>query len=277
MRARSMIKPVAVVAAGALLVALAVIGTRAMNGLEFEFRPLLPMRGGNVVEVVILAAAVMCLPLMIVGMILRRREQKAEEGGNLAWLRRLVFITVVFAAVIVLRELLPTEAEQDAATDADLGRTRDGPADVLWSSGTAIFAVVLVAAAAMVLWFRRHLGRETVRVASGADIDDDSAAVRAGRAVLDREWDDPREAVVSCYAAMEEVLAESGNPRGRAETPEELLQRAISDGRLAPNPGRRLTELFLTARYSSVTLTRADVAAAREALRSIEPGAVLWP
>lgn len=277
MRARSMIKPVVAVAAGALLVAVAVVGTRAMNGLEFEFRPLLPMRGGNVVEVVLLAAAVLCLPLMIVGMILRRREQKAEEGGNLAWLRRLVFITVVFAAVIVLRELLPTEAEQDATTDADLGRTRDGPADVLWSSGTAILAVVLAAAAAMVLWFRRHLGREPVRAASGADIDDDSAAVRAGRAVLDREWDDPREAVVSCYAAMEDVLAESDNPRRRAETPEELLQRAISDGRLAPSPGRRLTELFLTARYSSATLTRADVAAAREALRNIEPGAVLWP
>jgi hypothetical protein len=276
-RARSMIKPVAMVAAGGLLVAVAVIGTRAMGGLELEFRPLLARSGGHVLEVVLLAAAVLCLPLMIVGMILRRRAEKADEGGNLEWLRRLVFIAVLVASVIVLRELLPSEAEQDAVTDADAGRTRNGPADVLWSAGTAVLAVVLAAAAVLVLWFRRHLVRERGRVASSADIDDDSVAVRAGRAVLDREWDDPREAVVSCYAAMEEVLAESGNARGRAETPEELLQRAISDGRLAPTPGHRLTELFLAARYSSATVTNADVAAAREALHSIEPGAVLWP
>jgi Domain of unknown function (DUF4129) len=177
----------------------------------------------------------------------------------------------------VLRELLPTGGEDSAATDADLGRAGGGPADVLWSSGTAVLALLLAAAAVMVLWWRRHLVRDRVREASSTDIDDAARAVQVGRAALDRDWNDPRAAVVGCYAAMEEVLADSGSPRGFAETPEELLQRAISDGRLAPAPGRRLTDLFLAARYSSTTMSSADVAAAREALRSIEPEAVRWP
>jgi Domain of unknown function (DUF4129) len=276
-RARSMIKPVAVVAAGGLLVAVAVIGTRAMGGLAVEYRPLLALPGADVLEVVLLVAAVMCLPLLVAGMVLRRRARRAEVGGDVEWLRRLVFFAVLVASVIVLRELLPTEAEQGAATDADVGRSDGGPADVLWSGGTAILAVVLAAVAVAVLWWRRHLLRGRARGASSTETDDADHAVQAGQAALDRDWDDPRAAVVGCYAAMEEVLAESGGARGFAETPEELLQRAISDGRLAPAPGRQLTDLFLAARYSSTTLTDADVAGAHEALHSIEPGAVRWP
>jgi hypothetical protein len=79
-------------------------------------------------------------------------------------------------------------------------------------------------------------------------------------------------AVVDCYAAMEEVLAASGTSPRRAESPEELLERAIAEGRLAAGPGRRLTDLFLVARYSSAPVTTDDVAAGRAALSSIEPG-----
>jgi hypothetical protein len=275
-RKRSMIKPVVVVAAGALLVALAVIGTRALGALEVEFRPLFPMHGGDGVEVVLLATAVLSLPLLVAGMILRRRARRGEEGGDMEWLRRLVFLAVLVASVIVLRELLPTEGEDSAAADADLGRSGGGPADVLWSGGTAVLAVVLAAAAVAVIWWRRRLVRDRVQEASSTDIDA-AHAVRAGRAALDRDWDDPRAAVVGCYAAMEERLAESGSPRGLTETPDELLQRTINDGRLTPIPGRRLTDLFLAARYSSTTVTSADVAAAREALHSIELGVVRWP
>jgi hypothetical protein len=271
-RARSMIKPVAMVATGGLLVAGAVVGTRAAGGLELEFRPLLAVPP-DVLGVVLFAAAVLSLPLLILGMIFRRRVRRAEPGGGMEWLQRLVLLAVLVAAVVVLRELLPDNAEQGPATDSDLGDVEGGPADVLWSGQTAVLALVFASVAIAVLWWRRHGIRDAEGVATGdADDDQDGAAFRAGRAVLDERWDEPRAAVVGCYAAMERALAEAGTPRGRAETPEELLHRAMTAGRLTAEPGRRLTELFLTARYSSAEVTDADVATAREALSSIATG-----
>jgi hypothetical protein len=273
-RARSRIKSVAMVATVGLLVVVAVVGTRAVGSLDLQYRPLLTLPG-DALQIVLFAAAVLSLPLLIVGMILRR-ARRADEGRDLEWLQRMVFLAVLVASVMVLRELLPTDAEESTGSDADLGQAQGGPADVLWSGQTAILAVVLTAAAVVVLWWRRHVVREPVRPEHGVDSDRDSDAIRAGRAVLEQVRDDPRSAVVGCYAAMEEALADTGGPRGRAETPEELLQRAIIEGRLAAEPGRRLTELFLTARYSSASVTSADVTAAREALGSIDAGVERW-
>jgi hypothetical protein len=269
-RARSMIKPVVVLATGGLLVAVAVMGTRALGRLEVAARPLITLPG-DVLEVVLLAAATLCVPLLIVGMLLRRRARRAEETRDWEWLQRLVFLAVLIASVVALRELLPTEVEPDTASDAGLGRAQNGPADVLWSGWSAAVVAALATGAVVVLWWRRHLLRGQARAHTGAG-DHGAKAVQAGRIVLDSLGDDPRVAVVGCYAAMEEILAETGDPRGRAETPEELLQRAITEGRLDPQPGRRLTELFLTARYSTATVTPADVAVARETLDSIDLG-----
>ena len=270
MRAQSMIKPVAMVATGGLLVAVAVVGTRAAGGLELEFRPLLDIPS-DVLGIVLLAAAVLCLPLLILGMIFRRRARRAEPGGEMEWLQRLVLLAVLVASVVVLRELLPDNTEQAPTTDADLGEAEGGPADVLWSGQTAVLALVLAGVAIAVLWWRRHSIGDGVAIRD-ADRDQDAAAIRAGRTVLDERWDEPRAAVVGCYAAMENALAEAGTSRGRAETPEELLDRAMTAGRLAAEPGRRLTELFLTARYSSAEVTPADVADAHAALSSIAAG-----
>jgi hypothetical protein len=268
---RSVIKPVAVLGTGAGLVAVAVIGTRALAELELEARPLLSLPG-NVLEIVLLAAAVLTLPLLIVGMMLRRRARRTEERRDLEWLQRLVFLAVLIASVIVLRELLPTEADRDAASDAGRGQAEDGAADVLWSGWTAVIATALAVGALAVLWWRSRLDHGPVPAATNADLDRDAEAARAGRVALDGVWDEPRAAVVGCYVAMEQVLAQTGDPRGSAETPEELLHRAIEAGKLAAEPGRRLTELFLTARYSSAAVTPADVTAARDALDSIEGG-----
>jgi hypothetical protein len=269
-QARSMIKPVAMVATGGLLVAVAVAGTRAAGGLEVEFRPFL-WRPGGVVEVVLLAAAALCLPLLIVGMVLRRREQKESESGELEWLRRLVFLAVLVASVLVLQELLPTLDEDAAGRDAESVETGTGPAEVIFSSWTAVLTAVLAVGALAMVWWRRRVGPASGPSLPGGD-DRDAAVARAGRVALDRQWDDPRAAVVGCYAAMEDVLAAAGSARLRAETPLELLQRTVTEGRLAPGPGRRLTELFLTARYSSAPVTSGDVAEARQALRTVETG-----
>jgi hypothetical protein len=270
-RAGSMIKPVAMVATGGLLVAAAVAGTRAAGGLEFELRPLVSVPGDDV-EVVLLAAAVLCVPLLIVSMFLRRRAQRESEGDEFGWLRRLVLLAVLVASVLVLRELLPALDEGAGTSDTESADTGTGPAEVIFSGWTAVLAAILAMSALAMLWWRRRVEPAAGPQATGGEDNDGAAATRAGRAALDRQWDDARAAVVGCYAAMEDVLEAAGGARRRAETPEELLHRAVTEGHLAPGPGRALTELFLTARYSSAPVASADVAVARQALRTVETG-----
>jgi len=272
-RARSTVRPAAYIAAGGLLVAVGVAGTRASGQLELEFRPWLPTDIA-LLEIGLLVAAALCLPVLLLGMFFRRRARHDEAGGNLEWLRRLVVLAVLVASVVALRELLPNADQRDATVGADDLQSSSGGVATLWSGRTAVLAVVLAGTALGVLWWRAHAVRGRRHPTADFDVDRDRAAARAGRAVLDQHGDDPRAAVVGCYAAMEDELAAAGSARGRAETPLELLERAVAEGRLGPDPGRRLTELFLLARYSSAPVAAADVAAARQALRTIDAGAV---
>jgi hypothetical protein len=49
---------------------------------------------------------------------------------------------------------------------------------------------------------------------------------------------------------MERELARTGTVRRASDTPTDLLERAVRDGRLSPGPARTLTDLFREARYS---------------------------
>ena len=122
------------------------------------------------------------------------------------------------------------------------------------------------------LWWRARAVRRDAPVTSVPAGEDERDAVAAGRAALDELAGDPRRAVVGCYAAMESALASAGSGRRSAESPEEFLARAIAERRLPAEPGHRLTRVFLAARYSSAPVTAAVVAAAREALNSIDAG-----
>ena len=65
-------------------------------------------------------------------------------------------------------------------------------------------------------------------------------AVDSGRVAL-REVDDARAAIIACYVAMEDSLAEAGAARAAAETPDELLGRAGAAGLVDAAPAGRLT------------------------------------
>jgi Domain of unknown function (DUF4129) len=81
---------------------------------------------------------------------------------------------------------------------------------------------------------------------------------------------DPRERVIRCYAAMERVLAATGTPRRPADTPAELLARAVARGRVPAEPAAALTELFRRARYSRTPMTVPDLNDARRCLRALQ-------
>lgn len=81
-------------------------------------------------------------------------------------------------------------------------------------------------------------------------------ARRAAAAALDRTIDDlrrdpdPRHAVISAYAWMEDELTESGWGRRPSRAPFEYLDEALRELAVPPAPARSLTELFEVARFS---------------------------
>ncbi len=56
------------------------------------------------------------------------------------------------------------------------------------------------------------------------------------RALL--ELDDARTAIIACYVAMEQSLAQAGAARSVAETPDELLAKAARELLISPGPRR---------------------------------------
>lgn len=93
-------------------------------------------------------------------------------------------------------------------------------------------------------------------------------AVEAGSQALAYEGD-AREAVIACYAAMEQAVQGFGFARPTADTPEDLLRRATEKGLVPAGPAGRLTDLFREARFSRHPVTDVQRGAARDALAAI--------
>jgi hypothetical protein len=90
-------------------------------------------------------------------------------------------------------------------------------------------------------------------------------AVNEGRAALAR-IDDARAAIIACYLAMEGRLADRGTARTAADTPDELLARAVAAGTVRGRSASRLTALFYEARFSTHPLDASQRDAASAAL-----------
>ncbi len=121
-----------------------------------------------------------------------------------------------------------------------------------------VLIAVLIAAlvvVAILLWRRRRHWARTGRAPVTADEDTDTpaelaSAVDSARLAL-RQLDDARAAIIGCYLAMEDSLAAAGAARGLAETPDELLARAVTADLVSAAPAGRLTALFYEARFST--------------------------
>ena len=133
----------------------------------------------------------------------------------------------------------------------------------------ALLVVALLAALVLSLWWARRLRRPAGRAGADGFIAEDPEqlreAVESGRSAL-RTFDDARAAIIACYVAMENSLAERGAAREVAGTPDELLARATETGLVRGTAAARLTALFYEARFSSHPLDRAQRDAAERAL-----------
>ncbi len=130
-----------------------------------------------------------------------------------------------------------------------------------------LLVLALVAAVAISIWWSARLRRPAApgRIMGDADTEDLREAVESGRAAL-AELDDARAAIIACYVAMEASLADRGTARGAADTPDELLSRAVANGVVRGAAARRLTGLFYEARFSSHPLGADQRSAAMRAL-----------
>ena len=140
----------------------------------------------------------------------------------------------------------------------------------------AVLAVALLAAIVACVILIRRRGRAVARAHLGPAEDDESQeqlrrAVESGQAAL-QEIDDARLAIIACYAAMEQSLAQAGTSRGDAETPDELLDRAAAAGLVHGGEASRLTALFYEARYSTHPVPDERRHEARRALQVLAAG-----
>ncbi|GAA1949447.1 DUF4129 domain-containing protein [Kitasatospora viridis] len=127
----------------------------------------------------------------------------------------------------------------------------------------AVLAVVL-------LWRRlrhRTLPRLAMTPAPRPAEEQLAEAIASGRRAL--LGDDARAAVIACYAAMEESLADSGVTRELADSPSDLLARAVATGSVPQPEATALTELFREARYSRHPMGTPELDRARAALDTI--------
>jgi hypothetical protein len=135
-----------------------------------------------------------------------------------------------------------------------------------------IIAVIVLAIITVVVRALRGLSsRDAVSPAGDFDVaevseEDLARAVESGQRAL-REFDDARLAIIRCYLAMEQSLADAGTVRDAAETPDELLRRAVAARLVPAAPAGLLTRLFYEARFSThdMPLVRRD-----EAIRALD-------
>ena len=138
----------------------------------------------------------------------------------------------------------------------------------------ALLIVALLGVLVLSIWLARRIRQAALPGAVPDDLSEDPGelleAVASGRAAM-ADLDDARAAIIACYAAMEAHLASRGAARGAADTPDELLGRAIDQGIVRGRAGpdgaaRRLTVLFYEARFSTHELGPATRDAAISAL-----------
>ena len=130
----------------------------------------------------------------------------------------------------------------------------------------ALLIIAIVAAVVVSIWWSTRLRLPAAPlVIEDVSTEELRAAVAEGRAAL-AGIDDARAAIIACYVAMERRLADRGTARGAADTPDELLARAVASGAVRGGAAGRLTALFYEARFSTHPLGAGQRDAASAAL-----------
>jgi hypothetical protein len=190
----------------------------------------------------------------------------SRAGGRLAggtrvprWLGVILLVAVAAFPIAVASWVVGAPAGHEtvsgvrrSAPGVGVPRPNEMPASRYGWSWTPVIAAVGIALGATVVAVglrtrERHRGMPRRRA---------GRAATAALATLDRTIEelrrdpDPRHAVISAYAWMEDELTESGWGRRPSSAPFEYLDEALRELAVPPAPARSLTDLFEIARFS---------------------------
>jgi Domain of unknown function (DUF4129) len=143
----------------------------------------------------------------------------------------------------------------------------DASANVAIAVAVALLSCLVVG---YLIWRHGHRQPVDSAVVSQADAAGDEilqAAAYQGAAAM-RDIDEPRAAIIACYAAMKRSLAQAGVAARAADTPTDFLVRAAEAG-IASVAAQNLTALFLEARFSVHPMSGMQRQAAVDALRDL--------
>ncbi len=231
----------------------------------------------------VVAFEVVLASLLIALWIIARRRPKPGYPAAVLRAGLLRAIPVGMVAVVILgalshlqpsrshRSQTPPPAAPKLTTPRGLKSAAAQNTDAVTYLFYALLALLLLAAivgCVLILLRRIPAGPAGDVLLPGDDEDSLREAVESGRRAL-RTFDDAQAAIIACYVAMETSLAGAGAARGVAETPDELLRRAVQSGLLNPRAAGRLTALFYEARYSSHALPASTRDEAVQALDDI--------
>lgn len=295
--------PLTRLAAGLALFLLVAVGASAREQVPARAPGHLP-NIGLLLSISLLAIAMLAV-LMIAGVLPggRRRRRRATDlphplaqiprGAPLALATALAVVFAVIALTLVVARQVVTGTEKRAPPTASAPashHTSVPPAQSPAASHAAhvtgaqlaIAAVVaFCAAGAAAAVIRPRSRRGGPKGTSGGDARQRTEAVldaesvsrllRQGAAAMSGV-DDPRDAIISCYATMERELAAAGVGRDAAQTPSGLLRTAVTAGAVAPRPATALTRLFELARFSAMPMTTCHRRQAEDALSELDAG-----
>ncbi|MBO1751061.1 DUF4129 domain-containing protein [Actinotalea sp. BY-33] len=170
----------------------------------------------------------------------------------------------------------------------ELERLDVEPWDLRWLAGVVLTLVFLGVAFLVLQWWRRRLpGRSEPGppdpadvaalgvVAVGSDAEPDLPALRdgvAGAGARLRVLQNPGDAVIAAWVALEEAAARSGVPRAPSSTPTEFTVTVLDRTAVDPGATRALLALYLRARFGGQRLGPEDVAAATAAITTLGAG-----
>ncbi|HOB48888.1 MAG TPA: DUF4129 domain-containing protein [Mycobacterium sp.] len=222
-------------------------------------------------------------------------EERRFPAGSGVWsLRRLLMFGIGVAMVVLVAVLIadqlpqltvrgpavpsespPTPTPTTPATPAARPNGGDRSEDPVFGylAATVIAMAVLMVASAVIAG-RRRTGLPLISVATGGTTPGEAeplalAAERGLAAVEDLSLS-PREAIIACYAAMEQAL--SGAPGAvplDSDTPSEVLARAVANRVLHTASAAPLVTVFAEARFSTHTMTEEHRGVAEQALRAV--------
>ncbi len=274
-----------------LLLGAAAIGLRSRAGLSLAGRSAAGEAAAGHAFLAVFGAieglgAVACVALLILVFSGRRWRRKPEESPEIrqqpepAWWWKalgLLAALAVIAVPVVLLVLAGRERRRTAGTllpSGGLPFSHVSGAASGTAGGSAWLLAGLAAAGVAAIGLALSSLRRPRRAepeAGGADpaAANLAAAMSAGAAAVHRH-DDPRTAIIACYAAMERSMSGAGSPPAAADTPAEVLDRAAASGLVRLAAVDALTRLFRRARYSDHVMVADDRTAALTALTELQ-------